>query len=69
MADPLGRKHQIPRTPNKRHQIDRCADYVMKKELKNFKKNPSSAHIYMDAYSVIFGHEEAYKALEKARNK
>lgn len=63
--DPLGHRHQLPKTPNKRYQIDRCADYVMDAEKKSFKRKPSANHIYFDAYSVIHGTEEAYKMLRK----
>lgn len=69
MADPLGRKHQIDRIPKNRWQVNNVADYVMKNELKNFNKKPSSSHIYFDAYSLVYGSEEAYKMLDKARNK
>lgn len=69
MADPLGRKHTTLHKPRNRHQVDRCADYVMDKEKKSFLKKPSSSHIYFDAYALMFGVDTAHDMLFEARKK
>jgi glutaredoxin len=69
MADPLGRKHTTIHKPKNRHQIDRVCDYVLFAKRKDFAKKPSADHVYFDAYSVIYGTDEAYKMLTKAKEK
>lgn len=69
MADPLGRKHQVPRSVKNRSQVNRVCDYVLEAERKDFLKSPSANHIYFEAYLVIFGSDEAYKMLSILRGK
>lgn len=67
MADPLSRKHQLPKTIKKRTQVDRVCDHVLVTEIDNFKKAPSNTHVFFDAYTIIYGFSEACKMLERVR--
>lgn len=66
-VDPLGRNHQTVKRPTNRSNVDSVCNFILKHEQKSFMKKPSIAHVYFDAYSVIFGNPAAVEMLKGAR--
>lgn len=72
MADPLGRKYQVPRKVKNRHHVDSVCQYILEHEKNDFLRGnhkPAITHVYYDAYAVIYGIEPANLMLIEARKK
>lgn len=53
--------------PHGRHHVDSVCNYILEHEEKDFRENPSTNHVYYDAYAVIYGIAAANRMAASAR--
>jgi len=64
--DPLGRRGQLPRTPDNRWRIEFVCQWVRDETREAFYKKPDVNHVYYEATWLLNGRETAQTEFETA---